>query len=70
MTCWIAVHHFPSPEAFVAEVARILKPSGLFAFEDNIAPADDDLYAFLNEIEQLRAPHTSALTASPSGGPV
>lgn len=65
LACRIAAHHFPNPEAFVAESARILEPGGLFAFEDNIAPDDPDLDAFLNRVERLRDPthhrsHTEA----------
>lgn len=56
VTCRIAAHHFPAPEAFVAEVARVLKPGGTFAFEDNVAPADDALDEFLNTVERTRDP--------------
>jgi SAM-dependent methyltransferase len=56
VTCRIAAHHFPDPAAFVDEVARVTEPGGVFAFEDNIAPEDDDLDAFLNEVERLRDP--------------
>jgi SAM-dependent methyltransferase len=56
VTCRIAAHHFPNPAAFVAEVARVVAPGGTFAFEDNVAPDDDELGAFLNRIERLRDP--------------
>lgn len=56
VTCRIAAHHFPSPAAFVEEVARVLEPDGTFAFEDNVAPEDDDLDEFLNTVERLRDP--------------
>nr|WP_223301889.1 class I SAM-dependent methyltransferase [Haladaptatus sp. R4] len=35
VTCRIAAHHFPNPDAFVSEVARVLAPGGVVAFEDN-----------------------------------
>ncbi|MEO0792280.1 MAG: methyltransferase domain-containing protein [Pseudomonadota bacterium] len=38
VTCRIAPHHFPSIPAFVGEVARVLKPGGIFALVDNLAP--------------------------------
>jgi ubiquinone/menaquinone biosynthesis C-methylase UbiE len=38
VTCRIAPHHFPDVARFVAEVGRVLKPGGVFALVDNIAP--------------------------------
>ena len=56
VTCRIAAHHFPDPAAFVAAVARVLEPGGTFAFEDNVAPDDDALDAFINTVERRRDP--------------
>lgn len=56
VTCRIAAHHFPNPSTFVEEVSRVLEPGGTFAFEDNVAPDDDDLDEFLNAVERLRDP--------------
>ncbi len=55
-TCRIAPHHFPNIAQAVREVARILKPSGLFLLIDNIAPADPALDAFINKVEKWRDP--------------
>lgn len=38
VTSRIAPHHFPDPQKFVAEVARVLAKGGTFALVDNIAP--------------------------------
>lgn len=54
VTCRIAAHHFPSPAAFLEEVARVLEPGGTLAFEDNVVPDDDALDSFLNRVETLR----------------
>ena len=63
VTCRIAAHHFPDPGAFVAEAARVLAPGGTFAFEDNVAPADERLARFVDEIERLRDPtHVELVT--------
>jgi SAM-dependent methyltransferase len=56
VACRIAAHHFPDPQAFVDEVARVLEPGGVFAFEDNVAPEDTALATFLNGVERLRDP--------------
>jgi SAM-dependent methyltransferase len=56
VACRIAAHHFPDPEAFVAEVAPVLESGGTLAFEDNVAPADERLATFLNGVEKLRDP--------------
>ena len=56
VTCRIAPHHFPNVDTFVQEVARVLKPGGLFLLIDNIAPDDAALDTFNNTIEKWRDP--------------
>ncbi|MCP3763596.1 class I SAM-dependent methyltransferase [Domibacillus sp. A3M-37] len=54
VTCRIAAHHFPNPEKFVTEAARVLKPGGHFLLIDNIAPEDEVYDNFVNRLEKLR----------------
>ncbi len=63
VSCRIAAHHFPEPERFVDEVARVLAPGGTLAFEDNVAPDDGELGAFINRVDEIRDPtHVEAYT--------
>ncbi|MEI3613395.1 class I SAM-dependent methyltransferase [Pseudogracilibacillus sp. SO30301A] len=54
VTCRIAAHHFPTPEKFIKEVFRVLKPTGNFMFIDNIASEDKELDHFINTLEKMR----------------
>lgn len=63
VTSRIAPHHFPEPKDFVSEVARVLRPGGLFLLDDNMAPEDPELDAFMNRFEKWRDPgHVRAYT--------
>jgi ubiquinone/menaquinone biosynthesis C-methylase UbiE len=64
VTCRIAPHHFPDMARFVQEVARVLKPGGLFLLIDCMAPSDPQLDAFDNRVEKWRDPsHGRSCTA-------
>lgn len=64
VTCRIAAHHFSSPEAFVAETARVLRPGGWFLLIDGSVPdGEPEAEAWIHEIEILRDPsHRRLLT--------
>lgn len=63
--CRIAPHHFPNPEKFVNEVARVLKKNGEFVLIDNVAPEDDALGEYVNTFEELRdESHVRCLSVS------
>ncbi len=62
VTCRIAPHHFPHPERFVDEVARVLRSGGRFVLVDSTVPAGES-GAFFNRFEKLRDPsHVRSLT--------
>ncbi|MGL4608555.1 MAG: class I SAM-dependent methyltransferase [Trueperaceae bacterium] len=65
VTCRIAVHHFADPKRCVLEVARVLKPQGLFLLIDNSSPADASRAETMNYIETIRDPsHVWAYSVS------
>src|SRR5712692_4502311 len=64
VTCRIAPHHFPNIAQAVQEVARVLKPGGLFLLVDCMAPGDPELDTFDNAVEKWRDPsHGRSCTA-------
>ncbi|MCA9833748.1 MAG: class I SAM-dependent methyltransferase [Thermomicrobiales bacterium] len=64
VTCRIAPHHFPNPAAFIAEVARVLKPGGQFLLVDSTVPERED-GAWFNAFEMIRDPsHVRSLTVA------
>lgn len=57
VTCRVAAHHFSSREAFLAEVARVLKPGGYFLLIDGSIPDDEPIAEeWIHELEKLRDP--------------
>lgn len=64
-TSRIAPHHFANVQQFVDECARVLKPGGLLAVDDNIAPEDADAAKYIDDYERLRDPsHVRCLPLS------
>lgn len=62
VTCRIAPHHFPHPDRFVREAARVLAPGGRFVLIDSTVP-EGESGAFYNRFELLRDPsHVRSLT--------
>ena len=56
ITCRLAAHHFPDLPGAIYEVARSLRTGGRFLVIDVIAPEDEALDEFINEIELIRDP--------------
>jgi SAM-dependent methyltransferase len=50
---WCA-HHYGNIRLAVAEIARVLKPGGVFLLIDSIVPHNARLDTFLNTLEMLR----------------
>lgn len=57
VTCRVAPHHFSSPEDFVGETARVLKPQGWFLLIDGSIEDDQpEAEAWLHLVEKYRDP--------------
>ena len=56
VTCRIAAHHFPNPAAFFVEAARVLRPHGRLAFQDQALPDDSVAAEAVESFERLRDP--------------
>jgi SAM-dependent methyltransferase len=56
VTSRLAAHHFADAAGAFREIARILRPGGLFVLVDNYAPDEAELDRFINEVEALRDP--------------
>jgi SAM-dependent methyltransferase len=56
VTSRLAAHHFVDAAGAFREIARILRPGGLFVLVDNYAPDEAELDRFINQLETLRDP--------------
>jgi ubiquinone/menaquinone biosynthesis C-methylase UbiE len=56
VTTRLAAHHFDDVALAMREVARILRPAGMFIFVDTAAPEDSESAAYQDEVELLRDP--------------
>jgi SAM-dependent methyltransferase len=54
VTSRLAAHHFADAAGAFREIARILRPGGLFVLVDNFTPESAELDTFINELERLR----------------
>lgn len=54
VTSRLAAHHFADAAGAFREIARILRPGGVFILVDNFAPTGIPLDAFINDLERLR----------------
>ena len=65
VTCRVAAHHFADIGAFALETARVLRPGGRLLLSDTVAPEDQALDSFINQVEKLRDPtHVRDYTVS------
>ncbi len=70
VTCRLAPHHFPRPDRFVDEAARMLVPGGKLAVVDNVVPGgrnkdDQATGRYVNAFEKLRDPsHSRCLSTT------
>jgi ubiquinone/menaquinone biosynthesis C-methylase UbiE len=56
VTTRLAAHHFDDTALAIREVARVLRPGGVFILVDTLAPDDSASAAYQDEVERLRDP--------------
>lgn len=57
VTCRVAAHHFSDREAFLSEVARVLKPGGHFLLIDGSVPdGEPEAEEWIHQVEKFRDP--------------
>ncbi|EDY21998.1 Methyltransferase type 11 [Chthoniobacter flavus Ellin428] len=57
VTSRVAPHHFSSPESFIRETARVLRPGGWFLLIDGSVPDDaEEAEEWLHQVEKHRDP--------------
>jgi ubiquinone/menaquinone biosynthesis C-methylase UbiE len=56
VTTRLAAHHFDDVALAMSQVARVLRPGGVFIFIDTTAPEDPESAAYQDEVELLRDP--------------
>lgn len=57
ISCRVAPHHFSSPEQFVSECARTLKPAGyLLVIDGTVEDGQPEAEEWLHQVEKLRDP--------------
>jgi ubiquinone/menaquinone biosynthesis C-methylase UbiE len=56
VTCRLAAHHFSDVETATKEVARVLRPGGIYLMVDTLGPEDGELARFAHQAEFMRDP--------------